>query len=163
MWSLKILKWILGLSLLQLGQNKILRTNRCYVILHVPQDLTCLCFFTSFSFIKVIEEIVEMMENSPDPGETEEEDEEEHSRCSSRTNPSLLEEIKQLSQASNNNCSHEGKSKLYLHSFHEIWNSYSQTLTFMDLRICWLVSGPCLGGAWRDLFQVLYTMSSDWG
>lgn len=52
---------------------------------------------------------MEMMENSPDPGETEEEDEEE--TCSSRTNPSLLEEIRQLSQASNNNCSHEGKTK----------------------------------------------------
>uniref|UniRef100_A0A3Q3VXG4 Uncharacterized protein n=1 Tax=Mola mola TaxID=94237 RepID=A0A3Q3VXG4_MOLML len=59
---------------------------------------------------QVIEEIVEMMENSPDPGETEEEDEEESSRCSSRTNPSLLEEIRQLSQASNNNCSYEGLS-----------------------------------------------------
>lgn len=55
-----------------------------------------------------------MMENSPDPGETEEEDEEEHSRCSSRTNSSLLDEIRQLSQASNNNCSHEGKSKVRL-------------------------------------------------
>lgn len=64
-----------------------------------------------FSFFKVIEEIVEMMENSPDPGETEEEDEEENSRCSSRTNPSLLDEIRQLSQASNNNCSHEGKTR----------------------------------------------------
>lgn len=61
------------------------------------------------SVLKVIEEIVEMMENSPDPGETEEEeDEEESSPCSSRTNPSLLEEIRQLSQASNNNCSYEG-------------------------------------------------------
>ncbi|XP_007556534.1 fasciculation and elongation protein zeta-1 [Poecilia latipinna] len=59
---------------------------------------------------QVIEEIVEMMENSPDPGETEEEDEEESSLCSSRTNPSLLEEIRQLSQASNNNCSYEGLS-----------------------------------------------------
>lgn len=62
-----------------------------------------------FSILKVIEEIVEMMENSPDPGETEEEDEEESSPCSSRNNPSLLEEIRQLSQASNNNCSYEGK------------------------------------------------------
>ncbi|XP_044226568.1 fasciculation and elongation protein zeta-1 isoform X2 [Thunnus albacares] len=59
---------------------------------------------------QVIEEIVEMMENSPDPGETEEEDEEESSHCSPRTNPSLLEEIRQLSQASNNNCSYEGLS-----------------------------------------------------
>lgn len=59
---------------------------------------------------QVIEEIVEMMENSPDPGETEEEDEEEGSHCSTRTNPSLLEEIRQLSQASNNNCSYEGLS-----------------------------------------------------
>lgn len=49
-----------------------------------------------------------MMENSPDPGETEEEDEEESSHCSTRTSPSLLEEIRQLSQASNNNCSYEG-------------------------------------------------------
>ncbi|KAJ7996929.1 hypothetical protein DPEC_G00223610 [Dallia pectoralis] len=53
---------------------------------------------------QVIEEIVEMMENSPDPGETEEEDEEE-------VNPSLLDEIRQLSQASNNNMpSYEGLS-----------------------------------------------------
>ncbi|KAM7374890.1 hypothetical protein PAMP_007524 [Pampus punctatissimus] len=60
---------------------------------------------------QVIEEIVEMMENSPDPGETEEEEEEEESsHCSSKTNPSLLEEIRQLSQASNNNCSYEGLS-----------------------------------------------------
>ncbi|KAM9729077.1 LOW QUALITY PROTEIN: fasciculation and elongation protein zeta-1-like [Menidia menidia] len=59
---------------------------------------------------QVIEEIVEMMENSPDPGETEEEDEEEVSHSSSRTSPSLLEEIRQLSQASNNNCSYEGLS-----------------------------------------------------
>lgn len=51
-----------------------------------------------------------MMENSPDPGETEEEDDEEISHCSSRNSPSLLEEIKQLSQASNNNCSYEGIS-----------------------------------------------------
>ncbi|XP_041657570.1 fasciculation and elongation protein zeta-1 [Cheilinus undulatus] len=57
---------------------------------------------------QVIEEIVEMMENSPDPGETEEEDEEES--CPSRNNPSLLEEIRQLSLASNNNCSYEGLS-----------------------------------------------------
>lgn len=70
---------------------------------------------TSFPVFKVIEEIVEMMENSPDPGETEEEDEEEISRCSSRTNPSLLEEIRQLSQASNNNVSHEGQSKASSH------------------------------------------------
>lgn len=54
---------------------------------------------------------MEMMENSPDPGETEEEDEEENSRCSSGTKPSLLDEIRQLSQASNNNCSHEGKTR----------------------------------------------------
>lgn len=66
-----------------------------------PHHITPLLF-------KVIEEIVEMMENSPDPGETEEEDEEEGSHCSSRDNPSLLEEIRQLSQASNNNCSYEG-------------------------------------------------------
>lgn len=66
------------------------------------------------SACKVIEEIVEMMENSPDPGETEEEDEEESSHCSSRTNPSLLEEIRQLSQASNNNCSYEGKVRTLL-------------------------------------------------
>ncbi|KAF3841506.1 hypothetical protein F7725_007368 [Dissostichus mawsoni] len=57
---------------------------------------------------QVIEEIDEMMENSPDPVETEEEDEEEESsHCSSSTSPSLLEEIRQLSLASNNNCSYE--------------------------------------------------------
>ncbi|XP_066507236.1 fasciculation and elongation protein zeta-1 isoform X2 [Hoplias malabaricus] len=59
---------------------------------------------------QVIEEIVEMMENSPDPGETEEEEEEESVVVSSKNSPSLLEEIRQLSQASNNNCSYEGLS-----------------------------------------------------
>ncbi|XP_072514923.1 fasciculation and elongation protein zeta-1 isoform X2 [Salminus brasiliensis] len=59
---------------------------------------------------QVIEEIVEMMENSPDPGETEEEEEEESGVVSPKTNPSLLEEIRMLSQASNNNCSYEGLS-----------------------------------------------------
>ncbi|KAM9540526.1 fasciculation and elongation protein zeta-1-like isoform 2-T2 [Salvelinus alpinus] len=60
---------------------------------------------------QVIVEIVEMMENSPDPGETEEEDEEESGHTSSKTSPSLLEEIRQLSQASNNNMpSYEGLS-----------------------------------------------------
>uniref|UniRef100_A0A673Z685 Fasciculation and elongation protein zeta 1 (zygin I) n=1 Tax=Salmo trutta TaxID=8032 RepID=A0A673Z685_SALTR len=60
---------------------------------------------------QVIEEIVEMMENSPDPGETEEEDEEESGHSSSKTSPSLLEEIRQLSEASNNNMpSYEGLS-----------------------------------------------------
>lgn len=53
-----------------------------------------------------------MMENSPDPGETE--DEEESSHCSSKTNPSLLEEIRQLSEASNNNCSYEGKEEILI-------------------------------------------------
>lgn len=70
-----------------------------------------ICKKILISFFKVIEEIVEMMENSPDPGETEEEeDEEERSHSSSRTNPSLLEEIKQLSEASNKNCSYEGET-----------------------------------------------------
>lgn len=50
-----------------------------------------------------------MMENSPDPGETEEEEEEESGISSPKTNPSLLEEIRMLSQAANNNnCSYEG-------------------------------------------------------
>lgn len=49
-----------------------------------------------------------MMENSPDPGETEEEEEEESGISSPKTNPSLLEEIRMLSQANNNNCSYEG-------------------------------------------------------
>ncbi|KAG9351512.1 hypothetical protein JZ751_022763 [Albula glossodonta] len=56
---------------------------------------------------QVIEEIVEMMENSPDPGETEEEEEEESGDSSPQFHPSLLEEIRVLSQASNNNCSYE--------------------------------------------------------
>ncbi|XP_028840545.1 fasciculation and elongation protein zeta-1 [Denticeps clupeoides] len=59
---------------------------------------------------QVIEEIVEMMENSPDPCETEEEDDEDTNLSSSKPSPSLLEEIKMLSQASNNNCSYEGLS-----------------------------------------------------
>lgn len=74
---------------------------------------TAILHYVAPHFFKVIEEIVEMMENSPDPGETEEEDEEEGSHCSSRDNPSLLEEIRQLSQASNNNCSYEGTASKY--------------------------------------------------
>ncbi|XP_026075703.1 fasciculation and elongation protein zeta-1-like isoform X1 [Carassius auratus] len=57
---------------------------------------------------QVIEEIVEMMENSPDLGETEEEEEDDIGVSSSISSPSLLEEIRMLSQASNNNCSYEG-------------------------------------------------------
>ncbi|KAJ8347582.1 hypothetical protein SKAU_G00261710 [Synaphobranchus kaupii] len=59
---------------------------------------------------QVIEEIVEMMENSPDPGETEEEEEEDSGHSSPQSNPPLLEEIRFLSQATNNNCSYEGLS-----------------------------------------------------
>ncbi|KAI1893503.1 hypothetical protein AGOR_G00124390 [Albula goreensis] len=57
---------------------------------------------------QVIEEIVEMMENSPDPGETEEEEEEESGDSTPQANPSLLAEIRVLSRASNNNSSYEG-------------------------------------------------------
>lgn len=59
---------------------------------------------------QVIEEIVEMMENSPDPGETEEEEEEESVATTPKPSRSLLEEIRVLSKASNNNCSYEGLS-----------------------------------------------------
>uniref|UniRef100_A0A8C4ZQY0 Fasciculation and elongation protein zeta 1 (zygin I) n=1 Tax=Gadus morhua TaxID=8049 RepID=A0A8C4ZQY0_GADMO len=77
---------------------------------------------------QVIEEIVEMMENSPDPGETEEEEEEEEEEeddeesvhCSPSDNPSLLEEIRQLSQASNNNRSYEGLSLMPASSLEEL-------------------------------------------
>uniref|UniRef100_A0A7N6AL90 Fasciculation and elongation protein zeta 1 (zygin I) n=1 Tax=Anabas testudineus TaxID=64144 RepID=A0A7N6AL90_ANATE len=71
-------------------------------------NANCLSEEPLITAAQVIEELAEMMENSPDPGETEEEDDEEISHCSSRNSPSLLEEIKQLSQASNNNCSYEG-------------------------------------------------------
>lgn len=70
-------------------------------------NANCLSEEPLISADQVIEEIEEMMENSPDPGETEEEEEED---SSSRTNPSLLDEIRQLSHASNNNCSYEGLS-----------------------------------------------------
>ncbi|KAK7925481.1 hypothetical protein WMY93_007791 [Mugilogobius chulae] len=70
-------------------------------------NANCLSEEPLISADQVIEEIEEMMENSPDPGETEEEEEEE---SSSRTDPSLLDEIRQLSHASNNNCSYEGLS-----------------------------------------------------
>lgn len=70
-------------------------------------NANCLSEEPVISADQVIEEIEEMMENSPDPGETEEEEEED---SSSRTNPSLLDEIRQLSHASNNNCSYEGLS-----------------------------------------------------
>ncbi|CAL9686009.1 unnamed protein product [Knipowitschia caucasica] len=70
-------------------------------------NANCLSEEPLMSADQIIEEIEEMMENSPDPGETEEEEDED---SSSRTNPSLLEEIRQLSHASNNNCSYEGLS-----------------------------------------------------
>ncbi|XP_012683074.2 fasciculation and elongation protein zeta-1 isoform X2 [Clupea harengus] len=57
---------------------------------------------------QVIEEIVEMMENSPDPGETEEEEDEESAATTPKPSPSLLDEIRMLSNASNNNCDYEG-------------------------------------------------------
>uniref|UniRef100_A0A3Q3NR73 Fasciculation and elongation protein zeta 1 (zygin I) n=1 Tax=Labrus bergylta TaxID=56723 RepID=A0A3Q3NR73_9LABR len=77
---------------------------------------------------QVIEEIVEMMENSPDPGETEEEeDEEENSHCSSTNNPSLLEEIRQLSLASNNNCSYEGLSLMPSSALEELLHRVKNT------------------------------------
>ncbi|XP_046717861.1 fasciculation and elongation protein zeta-1 isoform X2 [Silurus meridionalis] len=74
------------------------------------ENANCLTEEPLITADQVIEEIVEMMENSPDPGETEEEEEEEESGDSSpKTNPSLLEEIRMLSQAANNNnCSYEG-------------------------------------------------------
>ncbi|XP_020484940.1 fasciculation and elongation protein zeta-1 isoform X1 [Labrus bergylta] len=78
---------------------------------------------------QVIEEIVEMMENSPDPGETEEEeDEEENSHCSSTNNPSLLEEIRQLSLASNNNCSYEGLSLMPSSALEELLHRVEATI-----------------------------------
>uniref|UniRef100_A0A3B3ZLH5 Uncharacterized protein n=1 Tax=Periophthalmus magnuspinnatus TaxID=409849 RepID=A0A3B3ZLH5_9GOBI len=70
-------------------------------------NASCLNEEPLISADQVIEEIEEMMENSPDPGETEEEEEEE---SSPGAHPSLLDEIRQLSQASNNNCSYEGLS-----------------------------------------------------
>lgn len=75
-----------------------------------------------------------MMENSPDPGETEEEDEEESSHCS-RTNPSLLEEIRQLSQASNNNCSYEGKAVTYATFYLGSTLVYNQTKPPLKLAL----------------------------
>ncbi|XP_046898876.1 fasciculation and elongation protein zeta-1 [Hypomesus transpacificus] len=78
---------------------------------------------------QVIEEIVEMMENSPDPGETEEEDEEESIHSSTKTSPSLLEEIRQLALASNNNCSYEGLSLMP-------GPALEQLLTRVEAAIC---------------------------
>ncbi|MCI4388272.1 hypothetical protein PGIGA_G00083810 [Pangasianodon gigas] len=73
------------------------------------ENANCLTEEPLITADQVIEEIVEMMENSPDPGETEEEEEEESGISSPKTNPSLLEEIRMLSQATNNNnCSYEG-------------------------------------------------------
>ncbi|XP_050977084.1 fasciculation and elongation protein zeta-1 isoform X2 [Labeo rohita] len=72
------------------------------------ENANCLSEEPLITADQVIEEIVEMMENSPDPGETEEEEEDDIGVSSSKSSPSLLEEIRMLSQASNNNCSYEG-------------------------------------------------------
>uniref|UniRef100_A0A8C1VHZ4 Fasciculation and elongation protein zeta-1-like n=1 Tax=Cyprinus carpio TaxID=7962 RepID=A0A8C1VHZ4_CYPCA len=72
------------------------------------ENANCLSEEPIITADQVIEEIVEMMENSPDPGETEEEEEDDIAVSSSKSSPSLLEEIRMLSQASNNNCSYEG-------------------------------------------------------
>ncbi|KAJ8267096.1 hypothetical protein GJAV_G00138330 [Gymnothorax javanicus] len=69
---------------------------------------------------QVIEEIAEMMENSPDPDETEEEEEVDSGHSSPQTNPSLLEEIRALSQATNNNCSFEGLSLMHSAALEEL-------------------------------------------
>lgn len=72
------------------------------------ENANCLSKEPLITADQVIEEIAEMMENSPDPGETEEEEEDDTGISSSKSSPSLLEEIHMLSQASNNNCSYEG-------------------------------------------------------
>ncbi|XP_051973949.1 fasciculation and elongation protein zeta-1-like isoform X1 [Xyrauchen texanus] len=72
------------------------------------KNANCLSQESLITADQVIEEIVEMMENSPDPGETEEEEEDDIGVSSSKSSPSLLEEIRMLSQASNSNCSYEG-------------------------------------------------------
>ncbi|XP_067255354.1 fasciculation and elongation protein zeta-1 isoform X2 [Chanodichthys erythropterus] len=72
------------------------------------ENANCLSEEPLITADQVIEEIVEMMENSPDPGETEEEEDDDIGVSSSKSSPSLLEEIRMLSQASNNNCSYEG-------------------------------------------------------
>ncbi|XP_067290367.1 fasciculation and elongation protein zeta-1 isoform X2 [Pseudorasbora parva] len=72
------------------------------------ENASCLSEEPLITADQVIEEIVEMMENSPDPGETEEEEDDDVGVSSSNSSPSLLEEIRMLSQASNNNCSYEG-------------------------------------------------------
>ncbi|XP_029030035.1 fasciculation and elongation protein zeta-1 [Betta splendens] len=84
---------------------------------------------------QVIEEIVEMMENSPDPGETEEEDEGESGQCSFQTKPPLLEEIRKLSEASNDNSSSGGLSLMHssallelLHRVEAAIRTYSEEL-----------------------------------
>ncbi len=78
----------------------------------------------------MIEEIVEMMENSPDPGETEEEEEDDIAVSSSKSSPSLLEEIRMLSLASNNNCSYEGAS-----SNLRLINMWKLLKLFMNLQM----------------------------
>ncbi|XP_051971417.1 fasciculation and elongation protein zeta-1 [Xyrauchen texanus] len=72
------------------------------------ENANCLSEEPLITADQVIEEIAEMMENSPDPVETEEEEEDDIGLSSSTSSPSLLEEIRMLSQASNNNCSYEG-------------------------------------------------------
>lgn len=71
-----------------------------------------------------------MMENSPDPGETEEEEEEESGISSPKANPSLLEEIRMLSQATNNNnCSYEGQPFLKISDIRAVLN---HTLIYIE-------------------------------
>ncbi len=84
----------------------------------------------------MIEEIVEMMENSPDPGETEEEEEDDIAVSSSKSSPSLLEEIRMLSQASNNNCSYEGaRSNLWLINMWKLLKLFMNLQMKLDVRM----------------------------
>lgn len=61
-------------------------------------------------FLQVIEEIEEMMQNSPDPEEEEEIlEKDDGGDTSSQADSILLQEIQALSQSLNNNWSCEGK------------------------------------------------------
>lgn len=80
--------------------------------------------------LKVIEELEELMQSSPDPeadpeGEEEEEDEEEEEETEADakgkgsgggTEPIVLQELHAFSPAFNNNCPHEGKASKTLAS-----------------------------------------------
>nr|XP_033774455.1 fasciculation and elongation protein zeta-1 isoform X1 [Geotrypetes seraphini] len=78
---------------------------------------------------QVIEEIEEMMQNSPDPEELEEAEEEESPKCASQADAVLLQEMQALTQTVNNNWSSEGLRHMPALALSELLSHVERTIS----------------------------------